>query len=192
MSSTKVNGVRYTTWTGVNSKKGFAVNGTEVIDKDGNLSVTAGSVSSNQLAANTIQYAEVSIAAAAIKTLRATPVQLVAAPGAGKFVEFVSAQLFLDYGGAGLTESSDNLAVKFDSGSGVAVSETIEATGFIDQVADTITNAIAKKDVIVAKTAAENKKLVLHNTGSGEFGDAGTSTSVLRVKVAYRIHATGF
>ena len=145
-----------------------------------------------KLPETTIQYAETSHTAAQTRALRATPRELVPAPGAGKYIEFLSAQLFLDYSGAAMSEDSDNLAVKFDSGSGEAVSETIETTGFIDQTADTVTNAVNKKDTIVAASASVNKKLVLHNTGSGEFGSAGTPTSVLRVKVAYRVHTTDF
>ena len=69
-------------------------------------------------------------------------------------------------------------------------SQAIECTGFIDQTADTMTNALAKIDAIAAKTACENKALVLHNTGDGEFG--GSGGSALRVKVAYRVHTTGW
>jgi len=173
----------------VDSANGFKVNGTQGVDTT---NIQDSAVTSAKLAETTVKYAETSIAAAAVKTLRATPVELVAAPGAGKMIEFLSAQLFLDYGTSGLTETADNLAIKYTDGSGAAASETIEATGFIDQTADTVTNAVSKKDTIVAKTGCENKKLVLHNTGDGEFGDAGTSTSVLRVKVAYRVHTTGF
>lgn len=136
------------------------------------------------------QYAEVSISAAAVATLRATPVSLVAAPGAGKVLEFVSVVFLLDYTAPGFTESADNLAVKYENGSGAAASQTVECTGFIDQTADTITVGLAKNDAIVAKTGCENKALVLHNTGDGEFGGSGGST--LRVKVAYRTHQTGF
>lgn len=138
----------------------------------------------------TTQYAEVSISAAAVATLRATPVSLVAAPGAGKVLEFVSAVFLLDYTAPGFTETADNLAVKYENGSGAAASQTVECTGFIDQTADTITVGLAKNDAIVAKTGCENKALVLHNTGDGEFGNSGGST--LRVKVAYRTHSTGF
>lgn len=138
----------------------------------------------------TLQYAEVSIAAAAIATLRATPVTLVAAPGAGKVLEFVSAVLILDYTAPGFTETADNLGVRYTDGSGTQMSETIEMTGFIDQTADTMTTARAKVDGIAAKTACENKALVLHNLGDGEFG--GSGGSALRVKVAYRVHPTGW
>jgi predicted RecA/RadA family phage recombinase len=135
-----------------------------------------------------VRYATVNLTNAQIKALRATPKELVAAPGANKFVEFVSAELFLDYGANVLTESADNLAVKFENGTGVAVSQAIEATGFIDAAADTLTNALPKIDAIVASASALNKALVLHNTGDGEYaGNAGADTT-MKVKIAYRVH----
>lgn len=147
-------------------------------------------VTSTELADSTIKYAEVSITNAEMLALRATPKTLVAAPGAGYLLEFISAVLLFDYTGA-YTETDDNMAVKYTNGSGAAVSETIESTGFVDATADTITNAIAKADAIVAKSGSENKALVLHNTGNGEFG-GGNAANAVRVKVAYRVHATGF
>lgn len=161
----------------------------------GDVAFPAGTIGTTELASNavttakldvsTIQYAEVSIAAAAVATLRATPVSLVAAPGAGKVIEFISAILILDYTAPGYTETDDNLAVKYTNGSGVAVSETIEMTGFIDLTADAMIQTQAIKDALLTANAA----LVLHNTGSGEFGNSGGSA--LRVKVAYRVHSTG-
>lgn len=137
-----------------------------------------------------IQYAEVSIAAAALATLRATPVTLVAAPGAGKILQFLGAELILDWVTPGFTETTDNMAVKYVDGSGVAVSQAIECTGFIDQVADTKTNALPKIDVIATKAQSENVPLVLHNTGDGEWG--GSGGSALRVKISYRTVNSGW
>jgi hypothetical protein len=128
---------------------------------------------------------------AEVDALRASPKELVAAPGAGRVIEFVSAVLILDYGTNGLTETDDNLAIEYNSGSGAAVSETIEMTGFIDQTADTITRAIPVKDAIDAAADIVNKNLALVNTGDAEFQDAGASTSKLYVIITYRIHATG-
>lgn len=142
------------------------------------------------LGEHSAQYAEVTITAAQIAALRATPKTLVAAPGAGKVLEFISAALILDYTTPGFTESGLNLGVKYTDGSGVQVSQTIECTGFIDQVADTATSALAKIDAIVAKAGCENKALVLHNLGGSEFGGSGGSS--IRVKVVYRTHSTGW
>lgn len=132
--------------------------------------------------------AEVTITSAEILALRATPKTLVAAPGAGLLTEFVSMQLILDYNSAAYTETSDNLAVKFNNGSGVQVSQAIEATGFIDQTADTVTNALPKIDAIAAAANAVNKALVLHNTGDGEYA---SGNSPIRAKVVFRLHKTG-
>lgn len=137
-----------------------------------------------------VQYAEVSLTNAEMLALRASPKTLVAAPGAGKVIEFISAQLFFDYTGA-YTETADNMAIRYTDGSGTIVSQAIEATGFVDATADTITNALPKIDVIAAKSASENKALVLHNTGDGEYG-GGNAANAVRVKVAYRVHSTGF
>ena len=152
--------------------------------------IASNAVTSAKLDVSTIQYAEVSITNAQMLALRATPKELVAAPGSGKVLEFVSAVLLFDYTGA-YTETADNMAVKYTDGSGAIVSETIEATGFVDATADTMTTAIAKADVIVAKSGSENKALVLHNTGDGEYG-GGNASNAIRVKVAYRVHTTGF
>ncbi len=135
-----------------------------------------------------LRYAVVEISNAQIKALRAAPVTLVAAPGATKVIEFVSAVLALDYGANVLTESADNMAIRYTDGSGVIVSQAIEATGFIDATADTITNALPKIDVIAANSASVNKPLVLHNTGDGEYGGNAGADTVMSVKIAYRVH----
>lgn len=138
-------------------------------------------------------HVEVSLTNAEIKALRATPKTLVAAPGAGKVLEFVSAVLLLDYGGTNVfTETADNLVVRFNNTTGVIVSETIETTGFIDQSADTLTTALAKIDAIASKAGSENLALVLHNSGDGEIAGNAANDNTLRVKVAYRVWATGW
>lgn len=137
--------------------------------------------------------AEVALTNAEIKALRATPKTLVQAPGAGKAIKFMGAVLFHDYGGTNVfTETADNLAVRYTDGSGTLVSQAIETTGFIDQSADTMTTAEPKIDVISAKTACENKALVLHNTGDGEIAGNAGADNTMRVKVFYSVVDTGW
>lgn len=126
-----------------------------------------------------------------ILALRATPFTLVAAPGAGKVIEFMSAELFYDYGGTVYTESADNLIIRYADGSGQAVSETIETTAFIDAVADSAIIARPAAQLVFLKTACDNKALVLHNTGNGEFG-GGDADSLIKVRVTYRVHSAGW
>ena len=128
---------------------------------------------------------------AQVLALRATPITLVAAPGAGYFLEFVSAAFVLNYGGTQYTESNDNLAVKYVNGSGSAASATVECTGFIDVAGDAITlgHPITTEPLITAAGELSNAVLCLHNTGDGEFG-GGHASSTLKVFCNYRIHAT--
>lgn len=130
----------------------------------------------------------VNLTNAQIKALRATPKTLVAAPGATKSIELISAILKLTAGANVLTEAADNMAIRYTDGSGVIVSQTIEATGFIDQAANTFTNALPKIDAIAAATGALNQALVLHNTGDGEYAGNAAADATMRVRIVYRVH----
>jgi hypothetical protein len=141
-------------------------------------------VSSDDVVPSLIQYAEVSITAAEMLAARATPKTLVAAPGAGYVTEFLSAVFIYDYTAA-FTETADNAAIRYTDGSGTVVSLTLETTGLLDATSDKI-STIGKLATDVIMTA--NAALVFHNTGDGEWGGTG---SPCRIKVAYRVHATG-
>jgi hypothetical protein len=131
-----------------------------------------------------VNYVEVALTAAEMKALRATPKELVAAPGTGYVLEFISGTFIMDYTAA-FTESADDIAVRFSNGSGVIASTTLDATGLLDATSDQIRTLKALSTDI---TPVANAALVLHNTGDGEWGGTG---SPCRVKVAYRVHATG-
>ena len=125
---------------------------------------------------------------AELKALNTTAKELVAAPGAGRLIEFVSATLFLDVGSEILTESADNLDIEYDNGTGPAVCTTIECTGFIEQTVDQIMLAIAL--VLAGTTTASstvNKNLVLLSN-EGDFAGNASADAVMKIEVAYRIH----
>ena len=136
-----------------------------------------------------LQVDSVDLTNAEIKDLADTPVELVAAQGVGTLIEFVGAIFILDYGTNVLVESADNLVIEYDGGDAAAVSEVIEMTGFIDQSADTITNAIPTKDVIDAAADIVNKNLALFNNGGDFTGNAGADTT-MTVLISYRVHST--
>lgn len=137
-----------------------------------------------------IQTAAVSLTNAQIKALRATPITLVAAPGASKFIEFIYATILLKAGANVLTESTANLAIKYKDGASTQISETVEATGFIDQAVDTLTTVRPKQDGIVATSIFSNQPIVLHNLGAAEYAGNAANDATLRVKVAYRVWPT--
>lgn len=136
-----------------------------------------------------LQTASITITNSELKDLADTPIELVASQGVGTLIEFVGATLVLNFGSEVLVESADNLVIEYDSGTGPACSEVIETTGFIDQAADTISNAIRVKDVIGAASAIVNKNIALFNN-SGDFTGNASNDTTLRVLVSFRVHRT--
>lgn len=124
-----------------------------------------------------------------IKALNATPIELVPAPGAGKYLEFIGATLILELTTQRDEASADgNMLIQYKDASGDAVSVDIEADAFIDAAADAITNAIPLKDVILTPvTKIVNQALVLWNDGAEFTGGSGTMT----VKTTYFIRESG-
>jgi hypothetical protein len=126
-----------------------------------------------------IRYATVELSSAEILALYTTSKELVAAPGSGKVIEFLSAVLFLDHGGTDYTTNGD-LTIKSGS-TGTSVSDTIAAADLIQKSADhyrvvQVLSADAQLDA--------NESLVL-TCGTG---NPAAGNSILTVHVAYRIH----
>ncbi len=131
--------------------------------------------------------ADVTIATAAVKTLNATPVALVAAPGAGKILVPVLVQFFLDYGTTAYDgiAAGEDLNVRYTNGSGALVA-TIEATGFLDATADAYRWVTPTTAAAVAGVA--NAALVLYMAT----GEIATGDSPLKVRTYYRVIDAAF
>jgi hypothetical protein len=134
--------------------------------------------------------AEITVSSAELLALRATPKTLVAAPGAGKVLEYLGAILIYDAGGVGYTVGTNDMAIRYKDTTGDIISQTIDTAGFIDDTTDRMTQVLPiVTDSKTPKTDCENQPLVLHNTGAGEFTGG---TGVIRAKVSYRIWTTGW
>lgn len=132
---------------------------------------------------------EVTVTSAQLLALRATPVTIVAAPGAGKMIVLLNALFIADNGTAYVVGTND-MALRYASTTGDIVGQTVDTAGLLDSTSDIATQAgpIAT-DNKVPKADCENQPLVLHNTGASEFT---TGTGVLRVKCWYSITKTGW
>ena len=133
---------------------------------------------------------EVKLTNAQLKALKTTAIELVAAPGTGRFIEFVSAVLYLHVGSEVLAESgaNDNIIIEYDDGSGAAVCTTIESTGFIEQTVDQIMLALAT--ILAGTTIASsvvNKNLAILSDQDDFTGNA-SNDATMTVKVTYRLH----
>ena len=138
-----------------------------------------------QLDSPSIQYAVVEITAAQILALYTTPKSLVAAPGAGNVLDFVSLQLAYDAGATAYTiGTAGNLQVKYTDGAGAAASVTQAVTGMIDQTTDQI-RLLDKLEA--STTPVANAALVLTLATANPTSGNGT----VHAKVIYRVYATG-
>lgn len=137
-------------------------------------------VNQSALPDTSILYAEVAVTSAELLALFTTPKELVAAPGAGYVLEFISAVFILDYGTATYA-TNGNLTIAHDT---TAVSDALAEGDFLFKTADSMSVVQAlSADVILAENKAINLTLATGNPATGD--------GVVRVKVAYRKHATG-
>ena len=139
-------------------------------------------VTSAKLDESTIQYAEVAISNAEVLLLNSAPKELVAAPGAGKVLEFLSAVLINDHGGTDFA-ANGNLTIQTGT-TGTAQSDTVAEGDFLFASADAI-RCVQALSADVQMDA--NESLVL----ACATGEPTTGDGVLRAKVAYRVHTTG-
>jgi len=129
-----------------------------------------------------LKYAEVIITPAELLALFTTSKELVPAPGAGYVLELVSAVLILDHGGTDYA-TAGNLTIATGT-TGTALSDTVGAGDFLQASADAI-RCVQALSADVQLDA--NESLVLAcATANPTAGDG-----PVRVKVVYRVHATG-
>ena len=129
---------------------------------------------------------KVSLTAAEIGALAASPKELVAAQGANKVIEFVSAYMQLNDDGTDYDDaaSDGDLVIKHVDGDGVAVSAAIDGDGFIDATAEAFARFLPIAVATGTVAQLENTALVLDNNGA-EFT---TGTRTAEVFVTYRVH----
>ena len=129
-----------------------------------------------------IQTADVTITAAELKALNATPKTLIAAPGAGKAILPVDIAAFLDYGTVAYDgiAAGEDLAIKYTNASGTQLG-VIETTGFLDATADAFRHLNFCFTTAMNPTA--NAALVAHMLT----GEIATGDSPLKLRIHYRV-----
>ena len=155
------------------------------LDAAGDLTLaTGGSVISD-----TIQMTTVTISNAELKALNATPIQVVAAPGANRVIVVDEIIFFNNNGGTDFAESNTDEAIVVDyDNSGFDVITAFDSTTFITATDDFI---VSHKGLALAgadpATNYVNEKLQVRVTGTGEFI---TGDGTMNVTVIYHILAT--
>lgn len=178
----------------VDSVEGFTVNGTSVIDSSGNLTATAGSVGTAELADDGVTSAKVAPSLIQEVTVTLTPTTIVGtdagdightagvvlvAAEAGKIHEFISAVLSYDFGVAAYTGGGDDVVIRQGT---TAVSAAIAKADLLADTEDDI--------AYVGALSAADIKLTANSTlniyAGTAFTQPGTAAGTCKVHVLYR------
>jgi len=176
-----------------------AINGTKIADDSVDSEhIAAGALDTEHYAANSVtvaklddevlQIASGTIANAAVRTLNATPVELIAAPGAGKMILVHRAVWQLDYATAGFDAAAagDTLVARYNDSNGAICVATTPGDTFGGATADTISVVGGVATAVVgAATGRVNQAVVAHiNTGEWYAAAGG---SAIKWKLFYSV-----
>jgi len=149
-------------------------------------------VTSTQLATDIIQKATaVILTSAQVKAVRATPITIIAAPGAGKIIEILSGSAQTIYAGNNAFTGAQNLALKPKDGTTNGIA-TLTGAGWVDQTASEQQEFAFPSGIINSKANTDNQPIVLHNTGAAEITGNAAGDNTVRVDVIYRILTPGW
>jgi hypothetical protein len=179
-----------------NVATGVAMSGDATLSNTGVLTIGSGAVTGSKIANNAVDYAQlaldvaasatVSLTAAQIKALYDTPVQLIAAPGAGKLVIIDSILWDIAYGTTQYT-AGGVLAAQYGNtvhGAGPVASGTLAAASLNGVAASSfLSNGGIAGGLSVLKSASLNTAVYLSNQ-TADFA-SGDSTATLYVR--YRV-----
>lgn len=152
------------------------------------LTLSAGTLSasaSGGAAVNEIQAVKVTLSSANIKAMKTTPVQTIAAPGAGKIIQVLQCMWSYTYGGTAYTGGSAVQSLVEETSGKVLMNFNASAAGILMTGTNSfITQGIVDTVNIVTPVAlTANKAVMVTNTGS----DFATGNGTVDLYITYRI-----
>ena len=153
------------------------------------LTVSGGLPSWSSVAGGGFVETQIVLTSAQVKALRATPIQVVAAPGAGKFINVVTLSYKLNYGGSNVfvAGAAQTINCAYTNVSGTALS----ATGFLNASIVASSNQIAYLIMAnqpgAAATSYENQPIVVYNTSATEISGNAANDNTITVSLTYQI-----
>jgi hypothetical protein len=129
-----------------------------------------------------LQASDKYITTAEVLALNATAVNVVPAPGAGKYLMFMGAIVFLDYNSAAYADDAgEDLVFKYTDKDGASISHTLDGSLF-DGTADAVVYAYPLNAAASVLEAAVNAPICI----CLESGEWLTGDSPLKVRTFYR------
>jgi len=155
-----------------------AMSGDTTIDNTGAVTIGAGKITVAKAASALVAEATVNLTAAQIKALHATPIQLVAAPGSGKYVVVDEIRWKMTFVTTRYT-GANNAEFRYTDGSGAKVSADL-ASATID---DTASNLRVIKGLVTELTPVDNAAVVIAVPVADPAAGDGTAQIVVRYHV---------
>lgn len=125
-----------------------------------------------------ISYKDIKLTSTQMDTLNATPIELVAAPGSGKFLEVIGVLAYVDVGATPFELGSGTVDIRYTDSSGGLAAQLTNA--FVESAADALFKAYGR-DVVITENAA----LVAYASSDVTAGDG-----ALYLRVFYRTQVT--
>lgn len=144
--------------------------------------IADGAITSAKMASALLRFAEITLTAAEVKALVATPIEIVPATeaGAGFAIVPIAVLFNLTAGSEVFAETDDNLTLEYSGGANIQI---IESTGFIDQATD---QNRYQEIAETLRTPVENEAIDV-TVDNGEITGNATEDATILVRVYYRV-----
>lgn len=156
---------------------------TTILTMSGGVPTWSAAAGGGFIMANTV------LTSAQVKALRATPITVVAAPGAGKFINVVSIAYKLTYGGTSAFTAAvgQTIAVAYTNVSGTTISTSGFSNSSITATSNQIGYCVTTNSLGIAATSRENQPLVAFNATTTEITGNAANDNTITVSVTYQI-----
>ena len=143
-------------------------------------SIAAAAVTQAKMEEGSVVFVDKQLTNAEVLAFRATPIELVAAPGANKAIVVHKFHIVSDDSAGTWTETTDNLVIEYADG--VDISAAIEAGSLVGGAVAFITQGVLDTEVVPDVNAA----VQIFNTGDGEWG-GGNAANTMSIRVWYSV-----
>ena len=152
--------------------------------------VRTGNALTDPLWSGGVGVSVVDLNAADTNVLHSVPIELIPAPGAGKYIDVLDCVIAYNYGTAfTVSDSAEYLELVYGGGSKTVLTGTLLANGFLSATADTEAKLLPVAIGATAATQFDNNDVLLYGTAHDANAAAGTST--LRIVTTYKVQSSG-